>query len=57
MLGCFIRIVTTEINVGFSDLVKKMAFTQYSSQIMASWRVVGVGQNEIVGVIAALEMF
>ena len=51
-----LRIVTTEITVGISELVQKMAFIYYLLLIMTSWTVVRVGQKGLVGVIAAVEM-
>ena len=56
MFGSCIRIVTTELIVGISELVQKMAFIQYSLLIMTSWTLVRVGQKGLVGVIAAVEM-
>ena len=56
MLGSCIRMETTEINVGISELVQKMAFIQYSLLIKTSWTVIGVGQKWFAGDIAAVEM-
>ena len=48
-----IRIVTTETNVGISDLVQKMVFIQHSP-LMTSWTK--SRKNGLVGVITAVEM-
>ena len=43
MLGCCIRIVTTERNVDISELVQKIDFIQCVQLIMTSSTVVSVG--------------
>ena len=53
--GC-ISVVTTEINVGISELVHKIDFLQYFPLIMTNWKVVSVEQKGLVGVLAAVKM-
>ena len=55
LVSC-IRIVTSEMNIGISELVQKKAFIQYSQLIITSWTVVRIGQKGLVGVIVAVEM-
>ena len=50
LFGC-IRIATTYLNIGISEVVHKISFIQYLPQIMTSWKVVRIGQKGQIGVI------